>query len=45
MRLEDIVVIDDDGAPDPLNRVDHSLVVIGASGTRCRSASPEALRR
>jgi Xaa-Pro aminopeptidase len=28
MRLEDIVVIDDDGAPDPLNRVDHSLVVV-----------------
>jgi Xaa-Pro aminopeptidase len=28
MRLEDIVIIDEDGAPDPLNRVDHSLVVI-----------------
>jgi hypothetical protein len=28
MRLEDIVVIDDDGAPDPLNTVDHSLVVV-----------------
>jgi Xaa-Pro aminopeptidase len=28
MRLEDIVIIDDDGEPDPLNRVDHSLVVI-----------------
>lgn len=28
MRLEDIVIIDDDGAPDPLNRVDHSLVVV-----------------
>ena len=28
MRLEDIVVIDDDGAPDPLNRVDHGLVVV-----------------
>jgi hypothetical protein len=29
MRLEDIVIIDEDGAPDPLNRVDHSLVVVG----------------
>jgi Xaa-Pro aminopeptidase len=28
MRLEDIVIIDDDGAPDPLNNVDHSLVVV-----------------
>jgi Xaa-Pro aminopeptidase len=28
MRLEDIVIIDDDGAPDPLNLVDHSMVVI-----------------
>jgi Xaa-Pro aminopeptidase len=28
MRLEDIVVIDDDGAPDPLNSVDHSLIVV-----------------
>jgi len=28
MRLEDIVIIDDDGAPDPLNSVDHSLVVV-----------------
>jgi Xaa-Pro aminopeptidase len=30
MRLEDIVIIDDDGAPDPLNSVDHSLVVLDA---------------
>lgn len=28
MRLEDIVIIDDDGAPDPLNNIDHSLVVV-----------------
>jgi Xaa-Pro aminopeptidase len=28
MRLEDIVVIDDDGAPDPLNRADHGLVAV-----------------
>jgi len=29
MRLEDIVVVGDEG-PDPLNRVDHSLVVVDA---------------
>jgi Xaa-Pro aminopeptidase len=29
MRLEDIVVVGDDG-PDPLNTVDHSLVVVDA---------------
>jgi Xaa-Pro aminopeptidase len=28
MRLEDIVVIGDDGGPVPLNRVDHDLVVL-----------------
>ncbi|MDG1878669.1 MAG: M24 family metallopeptidase, partial [Acidimicrobiales bacterium] len=28
MRLEDIVVADDDG-PDPLNTVDHHLAVLG----------------
>jgi len=28
MRLEDIVVIGDDGAPDPLNSVDHGLVAL-----------------
>jgi hypothetical protein len=28
MRLEDIVVIGDDGAPDPLNNADHSLIVV-----------------
>jgi len=28
MRLEDIVVIDADGRPDPLNTVDHGLVVV-----------------
>jgi Xaa-Pro aminopeptidase len=28
MRLEDIVVIGDDGAPDPLNSADHDLVVV-----------------
>ncbi len=28
MRLEDIVVIDEDGRPDPLNRADHSLIVV-----------------
>ena len=31
MRLEDIVVIDDDGAPEALNAVDHSLVVVDGS--------------
>ena len=28
MRLEDIVVIGTDGGPEPLNTVDHDLVVI-----------------
>ena len=28
MRLEDIVVIDDQGLPEPLNRADHALVVV-----------------
>lgn len=28
MRLEDIVVIGDDGAPEPLNSADHALVVV-----------------
>ncbi len=28
MRLEDIVVIGEDGAPDPLNSADHGLVVV-----------------
>ncbi len=28
MRLEDIVVIDADGGPEPLNSVDHGLVVV-----------------
>ncbi|MHB1709785.1 MAG: M24 family metallopeptidase [Acidimicrobiales bacterium] len=28
MRLEDIVVITEDGLPDPLNRVEHGLVVV-----------------
>jgi Xaa-Pro aminopeptidase len=28
MRLEDIVVIGEDGGPVPLNRVDHDLVVL-----------------
>ena len=28
MRLEDIVVIGADGAPEPLNTVDHDLVVV-----------------
>jgi Xaa-Pro aminopeptidase len=28
MRLEDIVVIDDQGLPEPLNRADHALVVL-----------------
>jgi Xaa-Pro aminopeptidase len=30
MRLEDIVVIDENGAPAPLNSADHSLVVVEA---------------
>jgi Xaa-Pro aminopeptidase len=30
MRLEDIVVIGEDGAPEPLNRADHALTVLGA---------------
>jgi Xaa-Pro aminopeptidase len=30
MRLEDIVVIGADGSPDPLNTVDHALVVVDA---------------
>ena len=30
MRLEDIVVIGEDGAPDPLNSADHGLVVVDA---------------
>jgi Xaa-Pro aminopeptidase len=30
MRLEDIVVVGPDGAPEPLNRVDHALVVVDA---------------
>ncbi len=30
MRLEDIVVIGEDGAPDPLNSADHALVAVGA---------------
>jgi Xaa-Pro aminopeptidase len=29
MRLEDIVVIGEDGEPEPLNNVDHSLIVVG----------------
>ncbi len=28
MRLEDIVVIGEDGAPDPLNAADHGLIVV-----------------
>ena len=28
MRLEDIVVIGEDGEPEPLNAVDHDLVVV-----------------
>ncbi len=28
MRLEDIVVVDDRGLPEPLNRADHALVVV-----------------
>ncbi len=30
MRLEDIVVVGQDGAPEPLNKADHALVVIDA---------------
>ena len=30
MRLEDIVVIGEDGAPEPLNRADHALTVLEA---------------
>jgi Xaa-Pro aminopeptidase len=30
MRLEDIVVVGSDGEPEPLNRVDHSMVVVEA---------------
>ncbi len=30
MRLEDIVVIGEDGAPDPLNSADHALVAVEA---------------
>jgi Xaa-Pro aminopeptidase len=30
MRLEDIVVIGDDGSPEALNTADHSLIVIDA---------------
>ncbi len=30
MRLEDIVVVGDDGRPQPLNAVDHHLVVVDA---------------
>jgi len=30
MRLEDIVVIDEDGAPDPLNTADHGLITVDA---------------
>jgi Xaa-Pro aminopeptidase len=30
MRLEDIVVIGEDGGPEPLNTVDHDLVVVEA---------------
>jgi Xaa-Pro aminopeptidase len=30
MRLEDIVVIGEDGGPEPLNRVDHDMIVIEA---------------
>ena len=29
MRLEDIVIIGDDGEPEPLNVVDHDMVVVG----------------
>jgi Xaa-Pro aminopeptidase len=28
MRLEDIVVIDDQGLPEPLNRADHAMIVV-----------------
>jgi hypothetical protein len=30
MRLEDIVVVGIDGAPDPLNSADHGLAVVTA---------------
>ncbi len=30
MRLEDIVVIGQDGEPEPLNKADHALAVIDA---------------
>jgi len=30
MRLEDIVVIDADGSPEPLNTADHALIVLDA---------------
>ena len=30
MRLEDIVVVGQDGGPEPLNKADHALVVIDA---------------
>ncbi len=30
MRLEDIVLVGDDGRPEPLNSVDHALVVVEA---------------
>jgi len=30
MRLEDIVVIGEDGAPEPLNSADHGLIVVDA---------------
>ena len=30
MRLEDIVVVGEDGRPEPLNTADHGLVVVDA---------------
>jgi Xaa-Pro aminopeptidase len=30
MRLEDIVIIGEDGGPEPLNRADHALTVLEA---------------
>ena len=30
MRLEDIVVIGEDGSPEPLNAADHRLAIVGA---------------
>jgi hypothetical protein len=30
MRLEDIVIIDERGGSDPLNRADHALTVVEA---------------